>query len=351
MREGATPPSEIVAAFTKQITWCRELGSPFTAAVLGCVLAEYENGGPAADIVAGWHGDPQRDALPLRIAGALHDLVLAGQQSRLAACYPPHAVTDGGLRVAVRDTLSTMARFIRDFIVSPPQTNEVGRSGVLVGGFLEIAHQFGLPLRLLEIGASAGLNLLWDRYRYELGPSAWGDPASPLALRPDWSGPAPRTDANVRIADRRACDIAPVRIDDPEQRRRLRAYVWADQRERLARLDTAVSIALAAGHGVDQADAAAWVEARLGETSDGSTTVLYHSIMWQYLPAATQTAITTVVERAGVLATAARPLAWLSFEPPRSDATPELRLRVWPGSTDRLLATAQAHGAAVMWHG
>ncbi len=99
------------------------------------------------------------------------------------ACYPPHDATTEQLRAVVTRVVEEHRTYIETFLSSAPQTNEVGRSGVLVGGFLQIAKETGLPLRLLEIGASAGLNAVWDRYHYQLGAADWGDRRAPCTSR------------------------------------------------------------------------------------------------------------------------------------------------------------------------
>ncbi len=342
----------MLAAFHKQIGWCERLNSPFTAQVLRVLAEDFAQGGPVASLLGGWPGDPVADAVPLRLAGAMHALVLNGSAPGLAEYFPPHAHgAPDHLAAALRETVGGHLAPIRQFLRSPPQTNEVGRSGVLLGGFLEVAAATGLPLRLLEIGASAGLNLLWDRYSYRFGAARWGDPGSTVQLAPNWTGPLPPTEAALTVAERAGCDVAPIDLGDPQQRLRLRGYIWPDQVERLARLDAAIALAQAAGGAVTKADAGEWVARQLATAAPGRATVLYHSIMWQYMPEATQRAIRSSLAQAGAAATAAAPLAWLRFEPPDAEARSELRLSLWPGAADRLLATAHPHGTAVNWLG
>jgi len=177
----AQPDNAILAALQTQTEWCDHLGSPFTAALLRAAMRELKSGGLLAELIGAWPGDPLTDILPLRVAGALHALVLAGAAPELALAYPPHATPDDtSLHTALLNALRQHRDYITRFIESPPQTNEVGRSAVLLGGFLEIAAATEKPLRLLEIGASAGLNLLWDRFHFRLGDATWGDPASPV---------------------------------------------------------------------------------------------------------------------------------------------------------------------------
>jgi hypothetical protein len=338
------------AAFAKQIDWCERLGSPFTANILKLALTDMEAGGMTTELTRRWPGDPVADALPLRMAGALHALVLTSAEPELAALYPPNPAEPERLRTALRGVLQRQSAFMATFLKSPPQTNEVGRSAVLIGGFLMIARETGLPLRLLEIGASAGLNTIWDRYQYQLGEAQWGDPRSAVRLAPRWTGPPPPVDAALRVAERAACDMAPVDLADDAQRLRLRAFVWADQQERLARIDAAIGLARRDWPRVEQADAADWIEARLARR-EGCVTVIYHSIMWQYMPEPTRDSIAASIARAGAAADAAAPLAWLRFEPTSPEETPELRLTLWPDGRDRRLAVAQPHGASVAWSG
>ncbi len=331
----------------------RGVGITRTAEVLHHVRSDTELGGPCAALFADWPGDPLEDALALRMAGALHALLLRGQAPELSAIYPPQADLDPArLRPTLIQIIEQHRAFIAAFLASPPQTNEVGRSAVLLGGFLQIAAEIRLPLRLLEIGASAGLNTIWDRYAYRLGSGTWGDPASPVQVAPDWTGPLPRLDAAVHVASRRACDVAPVDLEDPAQRLRLKAYVWADQRDRLERLDGAIALARASGTKVERAEASAWVRDRLREPAPGCVRVLYHSIMWQYMPLAARGAILADLDRAGREATPDAPLAWLRFEPSPDDRRrPDLRLTLWPSGGERCLAEAHAHGSSVTWLG
>ena len=151
------------------------------------------------------------------------------------------------------------------------------------------------------------------------------------------------------MIERLACDIAPIDLEDPAQRLRLRAYVWADQRERLSRLESAIELARAHGPRVERADAADWVRTKLHEPAAASATVLYHSIMWQYLPSKTQADIRASLEDAGGRATGAAPLAWLRFEPTDSGSQFELRMTLWPGAREARLAVAHPHGSSVSW--
>ena len=349
---------DLVEAFRTQSRACGELGSPFMATLLDRAAGELEGSGSIGDVLASWSGNPVEDAVPLRWAAALHALVLSGTDPELAGLYPPseRAGDADALWKAVMGAVAAHRSEVEAFLRSPPQTNEVGRSAVLLGGFLEIARATGgKPMRLLEIGASAGLNLLWDRYRYELGGRArWGEAESPVVVGAEWTGPLPPLDARIAVAERAGSDSEPVDLEDEGARLRLRAYVWADQPARMDLLNAAVDLVRREGVRVDKGEAAEWVAKRLGTRADGRTTVLYHSIAWEYFPEDTKARIRSEVEKAGRGAEEGAPLAWLRLEPSAGGpggGQPELTLTLWPGGRERRLARAHTHGPPIEWLG
>jgi hypothetical protein len=342
----------IATAFERQIGWCDAAGSPFTARVLEAALTDWRGGGALRELLPSWPGDPGVDVVPLRVAGALHAMALDGSDGALAVLYPPRAERFDPQRgpAAVAHALRSQRERVADYLRVAPQTNEVGRSAVLLGGFAEVARWSGLPLATREIGASAGLNQLWHRIRYELGAAQWGDAASPVTVRSQWHGAVPALPARIEVASQAACDLAPIDLAEPAAALRLMSYVWADQRERLDRLRAAIALAQAAGVRVAAADALAWVQRELAAPRPGQATVLFHSMMWQYMPADTRTALREAIADAGARATTAAPLAWLSLEPPDAGVVFELRLTRWPGGESRVLATSHPHGREATWH-
>jgi hypothetical protein len=336
--------------FRDQAEACLQLGSPFTAMLLAMAADRLDQTSAVGRAILGWPGDPKADALALRFAGGLHALVLAGASPALARVYPAAGVeTDGEiLWSAVADALKTHGPALLRFLDSAPQTNEVARCAVLLGGFLAIARRTGRPLALLEIGASAGLNLHWDDYGYDFGEASWGRATVPLRLAPEWRGPLPML-GPVEVRSRRGCDRRPIDPNDGHDRLRLRAYVWPDQDARLARLDAALDHVARHGTRVEQVDAGEWLEARLAARPAGIATVLFHSIVWQYLPPVTQQRIEAALERTGARASEDTPLAWLRMEPSSHGGHAELRLTIWPGVREQLLAHADYHGRWVSW--
>jgi hypothetical protein len=236
----------------------------------------------------------------------------------------------------------------------PPQTNEVGRSAALVPGFLTVAAATGRPLRLLEVGSSAGLNLRVDGYWYEQDGASWGDPASGVRFVDLWPDASPPLAVAATIADRRGCDRDPIDATDPESTARLLSYVWPGQTERFEMLRAALDVARRTPVTIDQVSVDDWLPAQLVEPVPGTATVVFHSVVWQYLPDDTRATILGTLADAGRRATPDAPLAYLRLEPSPDTYFPaQLRLTRWPGPEvdDHLLATSGFHYGPVQWIG
>lgn len=353
---GSALPAPIAAAFARQAGFCRALAAPLTAAVCDAAAHALDTGSATGRAIVQWPGDAFADALMMRFTGGCNALVRAGRAPELAALYPPAILSSvEALAESLRQLLADPARDadLCNWLASPPQTNEVARSGVLMPGMMVIAAATGLPLRLFELGCSAGLNLNLDRFGYDLGGCASGDPAAGVRLQPAWDGPPPPA-AAVRVVARRGTDINPLDVGDAGVCDRLLAYVWPDQPERVARAEAAIALARALPPPIDKGDAADWLEAQVAP-QPGSVTVVFHSIAFQYFPPATKARIAAHMAVQGARATPAAPLAWLRYE--MDDASiadlPTLRLTLWQGgdAREQLLAHAHPHGSFVQWHG
>lgn len=336
-------------AFHNQARFCERSGTPVTATVVRALVAALDRTTETGKRVLDWPGDPRGsgDSVPLRLAGGMHALARRGADARLTRLYRGDlAEADGAVAEALRRFDGELVRWLD----SPPQTNETGRAAPIMGGLLLLGAEYGLPSQLIELGASAGLNLNLDRFGYELGGTLAGDPASPVKLVPEWEGAAPPT-AEVRVVQRTGVDQAPIRIADPAARERLIAYCWADQPARMARLEAALALADGFPPPLEQGDAADFAEAQLARPQpDGVTRILYHTIFWTYLPPDKQARIRAALERAGRSATRQRPLAWLRYELNGEGGVAELHLQQWPGGRERHLATGHPHGTNVCWH-
>jgi hypothetical protein len=345
---GSATEADVRAAFARQAYWAEKLDSPFMVRLCTLLGERLDRDTEVGRRVLDWPGtaDSFADALPLRLTGGLHALVRRGDAPGLAACYPPNSLPDDDLFwAALRPVLAEPDLLL--WLDGAPQTNEVGRSAVLMSGLMVVADLFPQPVELLELGASAGLNLMLDRYGYGLGGVLAGDPGSPLQLRPEWQGPPP-PDAPVTVARRRGVDLKP--LDARRDGDRLLAYVWPDHEQRLAQLEAALATAAQDPPQIEAGDAGVWTEARLAEPQPaGVTRVVLHSIAFQYFPEAAKARIAAAVERAAAAATLAAPLAWLRYEHDRGDERITLRLRAWPGEEERLLAYCHPHGSRVRW--
>lgn len=326
------------------------MGSPFTAMLCRVLAETLDRGTATGRRVLGWPGSEVEDVLSLRLCGALHRLVLSNAAPVLAAAYPPNAADAGTLAGAVASALHLSDDYLEPALDNPPQTNETARSAMLFPGFLAIARHFGRPLRIHEIGSSAGLNLLFDRFHYRYGALEAGDPASPLKLAPEVIGAPPPLDGSLTVLARSGCDIAPVDVSDNAQRLNLRSFVWPDQTVRLERLDAAIGLARIEPCAVEKATGVDFVRRVLNARINDAVDVLFHSTMWQYMPSEDRREIEWMLAEAG--AAGDTPLAWLRMEPlDAHDLHATLSLTLWPGGETRRLARCDFHGRWIEWIG
>ena len=313
---------------------------------------DYARGGPTYALLAGRSERPIHDAVPLRLAGALHRVVLGGSEPRLAVHYPSTGGRPGGDFSA--DFIACMrehADEVEAGLSSQVQTNEVGRSVVplVVSHWLTSLgiHEF----EHLEIGASAGLNLNFDRYYAAVRTLRMGDAASPLRFGGDWFASVPAVPARAaRVAERRGVDPFPIDVADDAQRIRLASFVWPDQKERTERLRAALEVAGSHPPVVDTGSADTWLASGLARGRE-RTTVVFHSIVWQYLGRAVQDGMRRALEEAGAATSDGPPLVWVRMEP--AGPVADVRATVWTAGsrTDHVLAEIGYHGQQMHWLG
>lgn len=345
----------VVAHLREQATFCTAYGSPFTGHLLERLADDVVSGGPTAALVAEWPTNPRADVVGLRLAGALHAAVLTARDQDLAAAYPqcdPNWTIDT-VWPAAHAFLARDSAWVRDFLRFAPQTNETRRSIALLAAFLAFASDWSGPIDMLEIGASAGLNLNWDRFQYQTSTWSWGGSASPVTIDTDWQGPAPAADRALSIRSRAACDLNPLDIRDDAARLRLKSYVWPDQPDRLKRFDGAVALALAHDVHVERASADEWLRAKLHNRARDAATLIYHSVFLQYPPREAREAIIGAIHDAGARASANAPLAWVRLEPEAvTDGVHNglrfvIDLHTWPGGERRIIGHTDGHVRAV----
>jgi len=320
--------------------------SPLYAHLLEYAARDAEAGGPAFRLLRQHVDEPSGSALALRLLSAVHRLVLEDQAPLLARHYPSAGGVAGleGAGQAFVAVLEEHRDRLRELVAQPCQTNEAGRCAALLPGFLAIADEHRLPLRILELGSSAGLNLNWDRFRYEGQGWAFGPEDSPVRISGAIEGD-PVLAGETIVVERRGCDRAPIDPTDPETRLALRSSVWADHLERLELLETALEVAREHPPPVDRADVCEWLPARLAQRTQGVTTVVFHSILWQYLGGPRRRRLRTLLHVAGAAASAESPLGWLRMEPPGELAA--VTLTTWPGAHERVVALSGYHGRPV----
>jgi hypothetical protein len=335
-------------SFHVQAGYCAAMAAPITARVATALAEALDRSTETGRRVLDWAGEPVADAIVLRLIGGLHALYRQGISGGLKGIFEgtvsdPVAVV-GVLRATVRDHDA----FLSPWLDGPPQTNEAGRSAGLMTGLLHLAERFGPRIELLEIGSSAGLNLLIDRYAFDLGGVRKVPAGAPVTIAPEWRGATP-PDVPIAIESVRGVDVAPVDVNDPAAAERLASYVWIDAAERLERIERGIAMIRDRGVALERGDAADWVEARLAEPqAEGTTRVLMHSVVWQYLPPPTRSRIREAMDAAGARATEARRLGWVMMEPNRDLHRHEVRVRGWPGVRPmELVALTHAHGAWV----
>ena len=324
--------------------------SPLYARVLEVAADDARAGGACAEVLIGRSEEPFGSVLALRFLAAVHRVVLDGRSPELAAFYPSAGGTERGdpahaFRTTIQRHCAEVARRTGDRL----QTNEVGRSAVLVGGYAEVARRTRLPLRVLEVGASGGLNLRWDHFAYVTDRGVSGDPDSPVRFSGVWDGPPPELPPTFDVAERAGCDPNPIDATTPDGRLTLMSFVWADQCDRFALLDGAIEVARRVPAVVDRSGAADWVASHLRSATPDVATVVVHSIVFQYLSTDERARLSATIEAAGRQATGRAPLAWLRMEPDGERA--ELRLTTWPDGEERVLATAGYHGQPIWWAG
>jgi hypothetical protein len=335
------------ANFLEQAKSCVELDSPFMGRLMTLLACHWPDDTALARRFALWEGDigPSGASLPLRLAGGLHALVLTGRDVPLAAAYPPNLVDDAVLLEAVMQAMRRHDAFLCRWVESAPQTNEVRRSVVLIAAAHWLDERFHLPLHVSELGASAGLNLLFDKFAMQIGEHHWGPRDATVRLVPDWRGRLP-PQSMPRIIERRGVDLNPLHVGRPEHELRLISYIWPDQMDRVARTRAAMALQV---EQVDEGDAVEWLAKRLNVTWPGRLHLIYHTIAWQYFPAERQASGRAIIEAAGAAATEETPLAWLAMEADENANGAALTIRLWPGDIRLSLGRAGFHGQWVDW--
>ena len=286
---------------------------------------------PLAHEIVGGH----RWQAPLQLLGALHFLALRD------AIDP---WTD------LRAILATHRKELRVLARRSVQTNEVQRSWMLLPCFLEVARRSGAEtFDVLELGPSAGLNLVWDRYRYEYAQGPWGPRGAPVVLRGEERRAVPRAllELRPRVRERVGIDLKPLDLTNDEQLLHLKSFVWADQRERLERLDRAARELREDPPRLVRGDAVELLPRHLAARRDGALTLVFETAVLGYVEAERRRGVYDALAAAG----AERPLAFVSAGQPADGAHTHygISVTVWPGGERETVLHANFHGAWIEW--
>jgi hypothetical protein len=322
--------TELAEAFLRQADACGRSGSRLYADVCRRLAAE-----PAVDSIV---GEVRWDA-PIRLLGGLHYLALADGIDPWSA-----------LPEVLNDHRDWLAEFVAEQDV---QTNEVGRCFALLPAFLELARASRRRLDLIELGPSAGLNLVFDRYRYRYRRAEWGPRTSPVALGAQERAEVPKDllDVRIEVGARRGIDLKPVDVTTDEGVRLLTSFVWADQWSRLERLRRAIDVVRAGPPELIRGDYVEVLPRLLERRDHDGLTVVFQSASTQYLQRERYDELRAVLREASREA----PLGWISTQ--RHDEEEgrlqgyALELACWPEQDARVVAHMGYHGEWLDWTG
>ncbi|RAO01966.1 Aminoacyl-tRNA hydrolase [Micromonospora saelicesensis] len=344
--------TEVRAGCEWQRELCRKNGSSSYVALITELLDRLGTDDTVTGLLTADDRNPIQSALCLRLFGAVNRIAMAEDADWLGSCYPTFGGTTDvdALIPAFFDFLTAHDDAVRVQMKLGVQTNEVGRAAPLSAAMNVVAALTGRPLRLLEVGASAGLNLLLDRYFVAGGRQAWGPPESPLRLTGHFESGEPPA-GELTVAERRGCDLNPLDVHAPGTAELLRSFVWPEHVDRARRLDAALQVARSAPRlAIDAVDACSWLIDQAEDPVGGRTTVIYHSIVLPYFDPDERTRFESLIRERGAATDADRPLAWISLEPRADDSSVvELHCELWPQRRRIRLARTTPHGTHVRW--
>jgi hypothetical protein len=336
----------IAQRFERQGATCAAMGSRFYGALCSHAARAYETDLPIRALL---DRHAHRSRLALRFLGAAHFRALRNSAAAIAAHFPSTG-GDGDAAAgwdAIRDDVLANDAAYGDLLARPVQTNEVARALPILAAMLFIADATHLPLRIFEIGSSAGLLLNFDLYRYSGTQWVWGDPFSPLHLRNRTASGRPQNlNADLVVRERRGCDLHPLNVRNDSDADTLLSFVWPDQHERLDRLHAAIDIGRGHPVVVDPADGVDWI-ARVALPKPQHATVAMHTVITEHMPPQTREELRSEMRELGKAATPDAPFAWARMElGPRAYET---TVTLWPAERDRILARSDGHAQDLEW--
>ncbi len=352
-------PSRALRQLAIEARKAQGFGKPLAAALMQAAARVLPRAPLMFALIDNWPCDLASDGVIFRLNAGLHALALAGRAGVLGTLYgvdgPPRMVPPALLDRALMQVLNDECETLCDWLSHPTQTNEVARAAGLVAALLELGRGGPMPCEMLELGASAGLNLNLMHYAVDLGGQGACAAASTVRLAPEWRGCAV-PGGPLTITRARGVDLHPLDVEDPADRQSLAAYVWPGETARSARLAAAIAIARDHPPLVEPGLASTWLARRFAAPQPaGVRRVVFHSMVLQYASPAERAAIDSAIARAGAAARPDRPLARVSIEWRADRRTVELRIAQWDGAALRgepqLAATCHPYGEWIDWRG
>ncbi len=266
---------------------------------------------------------------------------LARHYERAASGEPPSPTIGSAFADFCADNRGRIARLARSRLV---QTNEIRRCAYLMPAFGVVALDAPRrPLALIDVGASAGLNLLWDRYRYRYSDgSRYGPSGSAVVVESETRTPMPPLPARFpRVAFRVGIDLSPVNLRDDEEYAWMRALVWPDHPDRAALLDAARDIWLEDPPEIRAGDALDLLPAALADAPPDAALCVFHCHTLNQLPPSARGELYALLESESHR----RTVYHIPSEGERMET-----LRIERGrSTTLLSAIRSAHGRWIEW--
>jgi hypothetical protein len=235
--------------------------------------------------------------------GAVHYLLLRGAQHPLRAYYAsvaeaaPESPEDAGpvLLDFVRCYSRELGELIRTRLV---QTNVVRRACALLIILRAVKARSEQPVHLVEVGASAGVHLLFDRYRYVIGGRTFGQPESAVTIETEWRDgqPPPDLDDLPLIDSRTGVDLNPIDLTDESERLWLRALVWPENGQEAALLTAALATVAAEPPAVIAGDAIEVCPALGRRLPPGEPRIVFHFATRMHVPAQRRPAFDAAID-------------------------------------------------------
>lgn len=339
--------SVIIKSLEDTAKYYAKWGSPLYEHLTLKTMEDVEAGGPCRTVL---EAQTESGAIGLRFLAAIHRLVLEGRIPALVQYHP----TVGGnaprqqcwpeFEEAVRHHVPEL----QELTTRPLQTHTIDRSVALMAGLGIISAYYKMPLRVLELGSCAGLNLRWMHYSYQDGNRRWGASNSKVVFLNCFGGRSPKIE-EPEVIEQCGCDLRPIDPCSTDGQLALMSYVWADQPERMAQLKDALAIAARTPMRIDAADAVEWLSRQLAALTPGVVNVIYHSLFQHYLSPTQRKALEVLKTSTLARIKSSTPIAWLRFEQMSHAAT--LQLTMWPPGTNYILAQGVPLGLPLQWIG